>query len=123
MPRIEGIPLPLQVNLKPSTKVHRIRDGRHSYVPQIAGCVLGWNIQAPAERNCQVREVSPNPDLLPKSFECSTIGTSLLIIEAEMAMDKVANRLNPFPSGSYLSKGTPSKIYKFAVDLAISTRQ
>ena len=76
---------------------------------QITGCVPGWNVHTPAERDGQMREISANADWLPKSFKCSSIGTSLLIIELKMFMDKVANRLNPTHPGLVCEKVCQAK--------------
>jgi hypothetical protein len=69
-----------------------------------------WNVQAPTERDRQVCEIAANSDLLSKSVERSSIGTSLPAIEFEVLMNKTANRLNAFPSGSCCRKCSPSEI-------------
>ena len=52
-----------------------------------------------------MREISANADSLPKSFKCSSIGTSLLIIKLKVFMDKVANRLNTTADDEFLLLG------------------
>ena len=44
-------------------------------------------------------KIAADANLLAKAVERSAVDASFLIIESEMAMDKVANRLNPLPAG------------------------
>src|SRR5580704_11002349 len=104
MPSVKGIPSSLQEDLKPSAKVHRIGISRDANITQITRGVACGDIHAAAKGNCQMGKITANPYLLSKSLQRSSIGTSLLIIEAKMAMDKFADRLNPFPSGSCCRK-------------------
>jgi hypothetical protein len=67
VPSIKCIPLALKINLKPSTKVHRIRHWRNFDVTQITSRIPSWNVQAAAKRNRQMREVSTHADLFPES--------------------------------------------------------
>ncbi len=123
VPCVKGIPPSLQIDLKPSAKVHRIGGRRHSDVSQVTRRVPSWNIQTAAERDRQMSEVAANPNALPKSFKRGAIGTSLLVIELKMPVDKIANGLDPFPSWSRIAKGQPGKIHQLAVNFAISAWQ
>jgi hypothetical protein len=81
MPSIKGIPTSPQVDLKLGAKVHRIRNRRHSNVSQITGCVPSWNVQAPAERDCQVGEVAATQTL---SLEASSAVLLISILSVQV---------------------------------------
>src|ERR1700676_5273003 len=101
----------MQVDLKPSAEIHRIRNERHSNVSQIAGCVPRRNVQAPTERNRQMCEIATNSDPFSERLERRAIRTSSLIVELKMSMNKIANRLDPFPSRSGSPKVKPGKVH------------
>src|SRR5580704_8904693 len=70
-----------------------------------------------------MRKITADTYLFPKCLQSGSIGASLQIIEAEMAVHEVANRLHSRPSQRRLTKGSPGKIQQFAVDFAIAARQ
>jgi hypothetical protein len=45
-----------------------------------------------------MRKIAADTNPLAKTLECGAIGASVQVIEAEMAMDEVANGLHPCPS-------------------------
>src|ERR1700722_13554291 len=98
MPSVKGIPSSLQEDLKPSAKVHRIRIRRDTNITQITRGVACGDIHAAAQGNRQMGKIAADTNPLAKPIERGAIGASFLIIESEMAMDKVANRLNPLPA-------------------------
>jgi len=117
---IEGVPVPAKVSLEPCTEIHRVGDRRDADITEIAGSVTSRNIHAAAERYRQVREIAADANPLVKGIERRAVGASFQVIELEMAMDKVANRLNPGPTGWRITEGAPRKIKQFAIDLAVT---
>ena len=62
-------------------------------------------------------KIAADANPFAKAIERGAIGASFLVIESEMAMDEVANRLNPLPARLCLAKSPPSEIDKLAVNL------
>src|SRR5271168_270105 len=117
MSSVKGVPSSLQEDLKPSAEVHRIGVTRDANITEITRGVAGGDIHAAAQGNRQMGKIAADANPLAKTIERGAIGASFLIIESEMAMDKVANRLNPLPAGGCLAKSPPSEIHKLAVNL------
>src|SRR5690348_1895140 len=51
------------------------------------------------------------------------LGASFQVIEAEMTMDEVANRLYPCPSSGSGAEGLPCEVKQLAVDFTVTARQ
>jgi len=112
--------VPAKVSLEPGTEVHRVGDRRDADIAEIAGSVTRRDIQAAAERYRQVREIAADANPLVKGVERRAVSASFQVIEPEMAMDKIANRLHPGPTRWRITEGSPGKIKQFAIYLAVT---
>ena len=117
---IEGVPVSAKVSLEPRTEIHRVGDRRDADITEIAGSVTCRNIHAAAECYRQMREIAADANPLVKGIERRAVSASFEVIELEMAMDKIANRLHPSPTRWRISEGSPGKIKQFAIDLAVT---
>ena len=68
-------------------------------------------------------KIAADANPLAKTIERRAIGASFQVIEAEMAMDKVANRLHPCPSSGSGAERSPCEVKQLAVDFTVATRQ
>src|ERR1700732_3208057 len=68
-------------------------------------------------------EIATNSDPFSERLERRAIRTSSLIVELKMSMNKIANRLDPFPSRSGLPKVKPGKVHQLAVNFTVPAGQ
>jgi hypothetical protein len=67
-----------------------------------------------------VGEVTTDADFFSKCIQSGPVGLSMLIVESNMIMHEIANRLNFSPTRSESPKLFPGKVHQFAVNLAIA---
>ena len=60
-------------------------------------------------------KIAADANPLAKTIERRAIGASFQVIEAEMAMDEIANRLYPWPSSGSGAEGLPGEVKQLAV--------
>ena len=68
-------------------------------------------------------KIAADTNPLAKTIERRAIGASFQVIEAEMTMDKVANRLHPCPSNGSGAERSPGEVKQLAVDFTLTARQ
>ena len=68
-------------------------------------------------------KIAADANPLAKTIERCAIGASFQIIEAEMAMDEIANRLYPWPSNGSGAEGFPGEVKQLAVDFTVTAQQ
>ena len=68
-------------------------------------------------------KVAADANAFAKGLKSGAIGTSLQVVEAEMAVDEIANGFYTGPSSRRGAEGSPSKIKELAVDFTIPARQ
>ena len=68
-------------------------------------------------------KVAADANALAKGVKSGAIGPSLQVVEAEMAMDEIANGLHTRPSRRRFVERSPSKIKKLAVNFTVPARQ
>src|SRR5579863_3436125 len=116
--RIECPPCPVEEHLYPCAEIHRVDDG-HSNVAEMSIDIARRNIEAPAQRQRKVGEVSTDSDALVKCLECSSGRSRLKVIELDVLMHKIASRLHASPAWSDIAEPIPSGLAQL-VSLAIS---
>src|SRR4051812_10509942 len=122
MSGVPGIPAATQKHLEPGTEVHWKRRQWHTDVAQVAGRITGRDIQATAERDCEVHEVTADPLALRVDVERSLRGPRELVAELYVRVDPVANGLDPRPAGRRLAEQLPGQL-RHPVHLAITAGQ
>src|ERR1700721_3119637 len=68
-------------------------------------------------------KISADANSLPEGVQSRAISPGLLIIEVDMLMDEIANRLDSAPARSDRPKFRPSKTHEFAINFAITAGQ
>ena len=121
--RIESMPVRTEVNFEPGAEIHRIGVERNTNVTEIACGVARRDIHAAAESNRKMGKVATDAHALAKCVKSRSIGTGLQVVEAEVAVDKIANGLYTRPAGRRVAERSPGKIKQFAVDFAVPARQ
>ena len=96
--RIEGEPALAEINLHPSRKVHRRIRWRKTDIADIAGAIARGNVEAAAERDREVREVTADANALGIGLGCRAGGACVFIAENEVVMHEVADGLDPLPA-------------------------
>jgi len=110
--RVKSIPATTYEGLKPRTEIHWRGICRHSNIPEIAGAIACGNIEAAAESDREVRKISANALTLLKGSHGAPSGIRVLIIEGDVAMDKVANRLDSLPSCRGVTEKRPGSVHQ-----------
>lgn len=106
--RIECVPFAFQEDVDPGTEIHRVND-RNADVPEIAVDIAGGNIEAAAERDGKVREVATDADALMIDLEGRPRRAGLHVVEVDVVVDEVADRLHAAPSRSKSAKDIPRR--------------
>jgi hypothetical protein len=123
MPSVEGVPVRAKINLDPGAEIHWFDVRRNANVAEIPGRVTRRNIHAPAQSHREMSKVAADTDFFAERFQGRTIGARLQVIETEMTVDEVTNRLHTLPSKGRLTKGLPSEIQQFTVDFTVAAWQ
>ena len=105
--RIESVPASPEIDLHPSSKVHWRMRGRNPDIAHIAGAISRGNVEAPAERDCEVGEIAANAAALRIGLRRCARGAGVFVAECEMAMHKIANGLDARPAELRMLKKTP----------------
>ena len=123
MARVKDMPLPAQIYLKPRAEIHRKRHWRNADVAQISSRIPCRDIEATTEGDREVRKIPANPGAVLKSLACRAIRPGLLIVELDVLMDEITNRLNPRPTFFDRSKAFPGKVTQLTIDFAIAAAE
>jgi hypothetical protein len=123
MPRIEGMPVSAKIGFEPGAEIHWIGISRDANITQVARGVACGDIHAAAQGNRKMGKIAADANPLAKTIERGAIGASFQIIEAEMAMDEVANGLHLSPSSGNGAEGLPGEVHQLAVDFTVTARQ
>src|SRR5664279_4006190 len=119
---VKSVPAAVEEGLEPGREIHRPIGRWLADVTEVAGAVASRNIHAPAEGNGEMGIVAADTDLLVQSLHCRARLGGVLIPEADMAMNIVADRLNAAPSGGRLPEEIPRRLGQ-TVGFAIATAQ
>ena len=122
MTSIERVPVATQIDLELGTKVHRIWNWRYADIAEIAGAVSGGDVHATAKRDRKVREIPANSHLVDKAAVGAPQGVGLQVVESEVIVDEVADRLNAMPSRRCAGEGCPCDVTE-PVRVAIAATQ
>src|SRR5713226_4095669 len=117
--RIEGIPAAADIGFEPGGKIPCGIGRRHAYVTEIAGAISRWNVHAAAERDCKVRVIAADALALVENFPRRHGRACVLVTEGDVAMNEVANRMDPRPARCCLLKQLPCNVGK-PVGLAVA---
>src|SRR6478672_11924227 len=98
MPRIKCEPAAPEIDLHPSTKIHRIRNRGNADVAEVSGHITGGDIHAAAKGNREVCEVAAHSHPLSESLQRRPRRSCLLVVELNMPVNKVTDCLHPRPS-------------------------
>src|SRR5437899_4871813 len=99
---IEGVPAPADEGLEPAGEIaHRPRLWRAD-VAQIPGAISRGNVHATAERNGQMRIVAADALAFLVRLPRRPGGARMLVAEDDVAVNEIADRLHPGPTGRRL---------------------
>ena len=96
---------------RPSSHAAKSPNGpgrRRPHITQVSGAIPGGNIHTAAERDGQVGVVAADPDALVEHLPCRPGGARILIIESDMVVDIIADRLCAGPPRRRLAEKVPS---------------
>src|ERR1700744_4251987 len=118
--RVEGVPAVAEEDLEPGAEVHRIRHRRDADVAEIARAIARGDVHAAAQRDRQVREVAADAGPLAEAVQRGARGARGLVVELQVVVDEVADRLHASPAHRRAAEGVPRELHQLAVDLAIA---
>ncbi len=121
MARVEGVPLPGQIDLEPSRKIHRRGIVGNADVAHIAGAIARRDAHAAAERQRQMREVAAHAGALFVHIMRGFHVMRMLIAEGDVVMHERADRGDPPPTRRRVAEQRPRDIGQL-VGLAVAAR-
>src|SRR5512144_690390 len=98
VPRVEGIPMPIEPRLEPGGKVHRPVRRRGANVAQIPRAIARWDIQAPAEGDGEVGKVAADAGSFRVRFPGGPGRPRLVVVKVEVVGDEIADGLDESPA-------------------------
>ena len=105
--RIESVPASPEIDLHPSSKIHRRVRRRYLDIAHITRTITRGDVETAAECDCEVGEVPANPAALRIGLRRRACGAGVFVAECEMAMHKIANGLDARPAELRMLKKTP----------------
>src|SRR4051812_19936428 len=114
------MPSPPEIHLEPSAKIHRIWDRWDADVPEVASAVAGSDVQAAAERDGKVREITADAALLSECTPRALGRVGVLVPETDMVVHVVTDCLHPSPARRGVAEQRPRSLRQ-AVRLAVPT--
>jgi hypothetical protein len=108
---IKGVPTLSEEHLKPCT-IHRLRCRGHANVSQVACAVSRRNINAAAQRDRKMREITAYTPLLVVRLPSGFHRIRMLVTELKMLVHVATYCLNQRPSFGMVAKFGPSKLDK-----------
>ena len=115
--RIECPPRAVEEHFDPGAEIHRIDHG-HANIAKMAVDVARRNVEAAAQRHREMGEISANAYSLVERLERSSGRSRLQIVELDVLMDKIANRLHASPPRRDGAEHIPSslaQLVRFAI--------
>src|SRR5271163_3237277 len=94
VPRIERMPGSAEIDFDPRREIHHSVWWLGPHVSQVSGAVTRRNIHAAAESDGQMREVAADAHTLVKRLPSRSRRARSLIIESNMIMNKITDRLH-----------------------------
>src|SRR5690606_10136949 len=99
-----------EVHLHPGREIHRRIRWRQADIADIARAVSRWNVEAPAEGDRQMSEVSANALRNRVRLVGRSCRAGVLVAERDVRMNEIADRLYAVPSERCGSEKTPRLI-------------
>ena len=107
VPRVERMPAAADVGLEPRGKIHRPIRRRDPDVAEVAGAIPGRNVHAAAEGDRQMRVVAADALALFERLPRGSRRSGVLVVERDVAMDVVADRLHASGAGGRSAEQIP----------------
>src|SRR6516164_4950838 len=104
VPRIERVPPIAEIDLEPSAEIHRIGIRQNANIAEIAGAVARGDVHAAAECDRQMRKISAHAAALESDLGSGPGGARVLIAEAHIGLNEIADRLHAWPAGRRLAE-------------------
>ncbi len=95
--RIKSVPAAFEIDLNPGTEIHGF-DNRNTDIAEIPVHITGWNVEAAAECQRKVGIIPTDTHTLLKDIKGRARGARLLIVEPNMPVHEIADRLHPAPA-------------------------
>src|SRR5208282_4106964 len=107
--RVEQMPTAADPGLEPCGEIAGRKRRWRPDVAQIACAVARRDIHAAAEGDRQVRVVPADARAFAESFRGATRGAGVLIVEGNMSVNVIADRLHARMTGTSAAKQLPSR--------------
>ena len=107
--RVKGEPSAGEKDFKPRVEIHRGRVWGNADIAEIAIAIAGGNVEATAQRNCQMGEIAAHADTLAQSFVCGARRPRFGVAKPKAPMNEITDGLNSCPSANDAAKVRPGK--------------
>lgn len=121
--RVKGVPLPVQVGLKPGAEIHGESHRCHTNIAEIAGAVAGGDVHAATQGDGQMGKIATDAGALAQRLQGCATGACAHIVKSSMLVDKIADGLHTWPARLCLVEQRAREIFQGAVHFAITARQ
>jgi len=118
--RVEGVPAAADPCLEPGSEVANVVRRGHSEIAQVAGAVSRRDIQAAAEGDSKMHVVAADPGSCVIGLHCAAGCTGVLVVEGNVIMNIIADRLHARVAGSCAAEELPGHLRQ-QVSFAIAT--
>src|ERR1700731_77265 len=122
MPRVEGVPAVTEIDLEPPAEIHRCVRKRHADIAEIPGAVPCRDVHASAQGDREVGEIPAHAGPLHINIPRGFCRARMLVAEADVVVDEIADRLDPLPARRHTAEQRPRGLRK-QIRLAIPATQ
>src|SRR5262249_9539295 len=96
--RIKSVPMPAEISLEPGGEVHWAIRRRHADFAEVAGAIARRNVHAAAEGHGEMHVVATHALAFFEHLPGALGRARVLVAKGDVAMDEIANCLEPSPS-------------------------
>ena len=104
---IEGVPAAAEIDLEPGAEIHRLGFGRNADVAEISGAIARRDVHAAAQRDRQMGKVAAHPATFDQDVGGRPGRAGVLVAEADVGMDEIADRLHARPAERRVAEAGP----------------
>jgi hypothetical protein len=126
VPGVECVPATAKIDLEPRAEIHGLGLWRDVDVAEISGAITRRDVHATAQRDRQVGKVAAYAAALDHDVGGGPGGAGMLVAEADMGMDEIADRLHARPARKRVAEARPGLLHQtlgLAVPAAEQERQ
>src|SRR3569832_2284613 len=108
--RVESVPAPTEIDLHPSREIHRSPGFWQADVADIACAIAGRNVKRTAKGDSEMGKIAADAALLAVGLRSGARGPRIAVVEDDMVVNEVADRLDARNAERGVAKQPPGVV-------------